>query len=153
MNKFILAATAAVIGSAAAAQEETTVKMEDVPAVVMEAAMANANGVTFDTVSMDEGVYEFAGKMASGMGLEVDVMEDGTIEEVEEQIEMAALPAEVTAALTASMAGFTPAYIEKSTRADGVVVYEFEGTVDGKEIDAEINADGTGFVMNDDMAG
>lgn len=153
MNKFILAATVAVLGTVVAAQEETTVKMEDVPTVVMDAALANANGVTFDTVSMDDGVFEFAGKAASGMGLEVDVMEDGTIEEIEEQIDASALPAEVAATLASSLAGFTPSYVEKSTRPEGVVVYEFEGTVDGKEIDAEINADGTGFVMNDDMAG
>lgn len=153
MNKFILAAAVAVVGTAVTAQEEATVAMEDVPPAVMEAAMANANGITFDTVAMDDGVYEFAGKMASGMGMEVDVMEDGTIEEIEEQIDVAALPAEVSATLTASLAGFEPTYVEKSTRAEGMVVYEFEGTHEGKEIDAEINADGSNFVMNDDMAG
>lgn len=156
MTKFtfasIAAATLAVSG-AAVAQEEATVAMADVPPVVMEAAMANANGVTFDTVAMDDGVYEFAGKMASGMGLEVDVREDGTIEEVEEQIDAAALPAEVAAALESNMAGFTPSYVEQSTREGGEIIYEFEGTFDGKEIDAEINADGSNFVMNDDAAG
>ena len=84
---------------------------------------------------------------------EVDVMEDGSIEEIEKQIAMEALPAPVMAALEAEMAGFTPDYIEESTRPEGVVVYEFEGTHDGAAIDAEIAADGTGFMTNEDAAG
>jgi hypothetical protein len=34
-----------------------------------------------------------------------------------------------------------------------VVIYEFEGTHEGQEIDAEIHADGTGFMQNEDTAG
>lgn len=153
MTKLHLASALIVLGTAAAAQEETTMTMEEVPAAVMEAATAaNTMGADFTSVAMDDGVYEFAGTGADGMGFEVDVMEDGSIEEVERQIAMEALPAEVAAALEAEMAGFTPDYIEESTRPDGVVVYEFEGTHEGMAIDAEINADGTGFTMNEDSA-
>jgi len=153
MKSALLSVAVMALASAAVAQEETTMAMEDVPAAVMEAAMANAMDVTFDTVAMDEGVYEFAGTMEDGMGLEIDVMEDGSIEEVEKQIAMEALPAEVMATLEAELAGFEPTYIEESTRSEGVIVYEFEGMVDGAEIDAEINADGTGFSSNLDAAG
>ena len=142
------------LATAAAAQEETTMTMEEVPAAVMEAATAaNAMGTEFESVAMDDGIYEFAGTGSDGMGYEVDVMEDGTVEEVERQIEASALPAEVAAALEAEMAGFTPDYVEESTRADGAVVYEFEGTHEGQEIDAEINADGSGFTQNNDATG
>jgi hypothetical protein len=154
--KTTLLATAALLAAAtaAAAQEETTMTMEEVPANVMEAATAaNTMGTEFESVSMDDGVYEFAGTGSDGMGYEVDVMEDGTVEEVERQIEASALPAEVAAALEAEMAGFTPDYVEESTRADGAVVYEFEGAHEGQAVDAEINADGTGFTMNEDAAG
>ena len=156
MNKFLIAAVAAVAALPALAQttaEESSMKLEEVPAAVMTAANANANGTTFDKAQMDGEVYELSGKMANGMMMEVDVMADGTIEEVEEQIEMSALPAEVSASLEKELAGFAPTMIEKSTRAEGVVIYEFEGSHDGKEIDAEIAADGTGFAMNDDLAG
>ena len=43
--------------------------------------------------------------------------------------------------------------VEESTRPDGLIVYEFEGTHDGKDVDVEINADGSNFVMIDDTAG
>ena len=154
MKALLLSAATLALASIASAQEETTMTMEEVPAAVMDAAnAANTMGVTFDAVAMDEGVYEFSGTMESGMGYEVDVMEDGTIEEVEEQIEASELPEAVSDALDTNLAGFTPDYVERSTRADGAIVYEFEGTHEGQEIDAEINADGSGFTQNDDSAG
>lgn len=154
MNKFFIATAVIALGTAAVAQEETTMTMEEVPAAVMDAAIAaNTMGTEFESVAMDDGVYEFAGTGADGMGYEVDVMEDGSIEEVEMEIMMEAVPAEVSAALEAEMPGFEPTYIEESTRPEGVIVYEFEGEFDGQTIDAEINADGTGFMMNEDAAG
>ena len=154
MKALLLGAATLALSSAALAQEETTVTMEEVPAAVMDAATAaNAMGVTFDAVAMDEGVYEFSGTMDGGMGYEVDVMEDGTIEEVEEQIDASALPEAVTAALETNLAGFTPDYVERSIRADGAIVYEFEGTHEGQTIDAEINEDGSNFMTNEDAAG
>jgi hypothetical protein len=154
MKALLLSAAALALASGALAQEETTMTMEEVPSTVMDAAnTANTAGVTFDAVAMDEGVYEFSGTMESGMGYEVDVMEDGTIEEVEEQIEASELPEAVSDALDTNLAGFTPDYVERSTRADGAIVYEFEGTHEGQTIDAEINEDGSGFMMNEDTAG
>lgn len=159
--KTLLATTAAIMLATAAstvavAQEadESTMAMADVPAAVMEAATAaNATGTEFETVALDDGVHEFAGTQESDMGYEIDVMEDGFIEEIETQIDAAELPAEVAATVAAEMAAAELTYIEKSKRADGVVVDEFEGTMDGAAVDAEINADGTGYAMNDDMAG
>ncbi len=158
--KTLLAITAAMLLAAAStvaiAQEadESTMAMADVPAAVMEAATAaNPTGTEFETVALDDGVFEFAGTQEFGMGYEIDVMEDGSIEEIETQIDAAELPAELPATVAAEMAAAELTYIEKSERADGVVVYEFEGTMDGAAVDAEINADGTGYAMNDDMAG
>lgn len=156
MKAILLATAALALSPAAFAQEadESAMTMEEVPAAVMEAATAaNTMGAEFTAVALDDGVYEFAGTGSDGLGFEVDVMEDGTIEEIEKQITVDALPAEVSAALEAELAGFVPDYVEESTREGGAVVYEFEGTHEGAAIDAEINADGTGFMMNDDMAG
>jgi hypothetical protein len=154
MNKFLLTVAAVAMASAAQAQEETAMTMEEIPPTVMEAAnAANTMGGTFESVAMDDGVYELAGTLESGMGFEVDVAEDGSVEEVEEQIEASELPEAVAAALEENLPGFAPDYIERSTRPEGVIVYEFEGTHDGAEIDAEIAEDGTGFESNADAAG
>ena len=160
MKALLLGAAVSALASVALAQEETTMTLEEVPQAAMDAAMAQLEGAgitaTFDTVAMDDDegtmTYELSGTMEDGMMVEVDVLEDGTFEELEREIAMDSLPAEEAAALEAELPGFTPTMIEESTRQDGSVVYEFEGTYE-QEIDAEINADGTGFMQNEDTAG
>lgn len=154
MKTLKLSAALLALAAPAVAQEETNVAMEEVPPAVMEVANAQKLGAAdFTAVAMDEGVYEFSGTMDDGMGYEIDVTEAGSVEEVEKEIALDALPEPVAAALEAELAGFVPDYVEESTRAGGAVVYEFEGTHEGAAIDAEIAADGTGFIMNEDTAG
>jgi hypothetical protein len=158
MNRTLIALALISIAAPVVAQEENIIEMSAVPKAAMDAAMAvpQAKGVTFETAAMDDDegtmTYELAGKMANGMMLEIDVLADGTIEEIEEQIDISALPAPVKATLDAELAGFAATFVEKSTRPDGAVIYEFEGKHDGKEIDAEINVDGSNFTMADDAA-
>lgn len=158
MNKLVLTLAAIAFAAPAFAQDETSAKMDQVPQAARDAAKANANGVTFKTVQIDDDegtkTYEFSGAMPNGMMLEVDVLADGTVEEVERQIAMEAVPEAVVSTLNQELAGFKPDVIEESTRDDGkTVIYEFEGKHEGEEIDVEINADGTGFTRNEDMAG
>lgn len=161
MQMFLI--TAAVLGLAAPAfaQEESQVGMDEVPQVAMDAAQAEADamGVSFENVQVDDDegtmTYELSGPMESGMMVEIDVLEDGTVEEIEEEVEMSAVPQEVTATLEENLSGFQPDVVEKSTRPaeDGRVVYEFEGTHEGGEVDVEINEDGSNYMMNEDAAG
>jgi len=158
MKRFIFSAAVLSLAAPALAQEEQTVELTAVPKVAMDAAMARAEGATFEkaVIDNDEGTetYELSGKMADGMMIEVDVLADGTIEEVEKQIEASALPAAVSTALDATVPNMQPSIIEESTRPDGTVVYEFEGkNAEGKEVDVEINADGSNPKVIDDMAG
>lgn len=161
--KTLLLATAALglalpaLAQAQANPDESTISMDEVPQEVMATAQENAAGATFEQVSVENEdgteIYEFA-TTKDGMGFEVDVLADGTLEEIEEEIAMDALPEAVSSALEAELAGFEPSYIEKSTRDDGsTIVYEFEGEHEGQAIDAEIAEDGSNFTMNEDVAG
>jgi uncharacterized membrane protein YkoI len=156
MRQILVAAALAALAVPALAQDEQKITMDQVPPAAMEAAKAKANGVEFTAVALDndEGTatYELSGKMQNGMMLEIDVLEDGTVEEVEEQVEMSVVPDAVKEALEKNLKGFQPEMAEKSTRPD-MVVYEFDGTHDGKEIDVEIQEDGSNYTMNDDLAG
>ena len=153
-----LLVVAAIIGFAgpALAQDETKITMEEAPQAAKDAAMKAVSGVTFETVQIDndEGTetFEFGG-VANGVKVEVDVLADGTIEEIEQQIDQSELPAEVRAALDANLPGFQPTMVEKSMRPDDLVVYELEGSHDGKDVDVEVNADGSNYKLVDDMAG
>ena len=163
MKKFLLATAAATLAMPAFSQatgggDENAISMDEVPEAAMTAARENAMGVEFESVQIDPDdeteTYEFSGAKEDGMMLEVDVLADGTVEEIEEEILMDAVPQPVSATLEAEAAGLEPTFVEKSTREDGAtIVYEFEGMLDGQEVDIEINEDGSGFVNNSDMAG
>ena len=164
MNKLLATAAALAFALPAFAQtsggasEESAITMDDVPEAAMTAAQENAMGVEFENVQIDPDneteTFEFAGTKEDGMSLEVDVLADGTIEEIEEEITMEQVPQAVSATLDAEVSGMEPSFIEKSTREDGsLIVYEFEGTLDGQEVDVEVNEDGSNFVRNEDAAG
>lgn len=161
MRTLITTVATLALTAAAQAQEESQMSMDDVPAAVMEAAQAEseAMNVTLEGVQMDDDqgtdTFELSGTMENGMMFEVDVLEDGTVEEIEEEIEMAAVPEAVAAALDENLPGFEPSFVERSTRPmeDGRVVFEFEGQHEGGEIDVEIDEDGSNYMVNEDAAG
>ena len=164
MKKFLLATAAlglalpAFAQTSGGAEEENQIAMEEVPEAAMTAAQENAMGVEFDSVQLDDDegteTYEFSGAKEDGMMLEVDVLADGTVEEIEEEVAMDAVPQPVSATLDSELSGFQPEFIEKSTRDDGAtIVYEFEGQHEGQPIDVEINEDGSNFQRIEDTAG
>ncbi|MEO1152041.1 MAG: hypothetical protein AAFW83_13785 [Pseudomonadota bacterium] len=142
LGVFVSVSSAAL--SAAAFQP---VSFEDVPAHVLETAQKTAPGVTFDKVSTENEagvtVYEFEATDYRGRHIEVDVRADGSLEEIEMEIDESEVPDTVLAALNADQKDFTVRYIEVSVRANGFHVYEFEGiTAAGGRLDIEIAEDG-----------
>ena len=122
------------------------VAFEDVPEVVMETAISTAPDLDFKKVSVEieDGVkvYEFEA-MQDGKRIEVDVLEDGTLDEVEMETAYEDVPETVRLALAQAYPDFSPSFIETSVRADGVFVYEFTGTMaDGTAKDIEVGEDG-----------
>lgn len=71
-------------------------------------------------------------------------MEDGTLDEVETEIEMGALPDAVSKAVMGKMPKFQPSKIEESRRTAGTF-YEIEGMDGANKMDIEIKGDGTGM--------
>lgn len=139
------------------AQDETEIAMEDVPEIVLDTALNTAPGVDFDRVSIevDDGVtiYEFEAKDHNGCHIEIDVTEDGQLEEIEMEIAMENVPPAVAATLEREAPRFRAAYIELSIRdGGGVYVYEFEGDIDGAAVDIEIAENGVLLVLSDDYS-
>ena len=136
------------------AQDETEMKLTDVPEDVVDTAIATAPGVEFDRVSVEVengvSIYEFESEDHEGKHIEIDVREDGKLEEIEMEISLDETPENVTEVLEETAPGFEPAYIEASTRPDGSTVYEFEGSIEGGEVDIEIDESGEVLVFADD---
>ncbi len=155
LRTFFAASAVAVLTGPALAQDAPAVEMSDVPHAALAAARAIAGVTEFETVGLDldNGVatYELAATM-DGKAIEVDVLEDGMIEEVEYETEMDAVPEAVTALLNKYFPDMEPTLIERSVRHNFVTFYEFEGTVDGAEMDVEVREDGKQIVIQDDLA-
>ena len=139
------------------AQDEDTITMKDVPFAAKAAAQAAGNGVTFEKVDLDldngTATYELAGKGADGKMIEINVLSDGTIEEVEQEISMDNVPEAVKKILAKYMPKFKADKAEKSTRTNFEVFYEFDGQDEnGGELDIEVRSDGKQITLADDSA-
>ena len=148
MRRMMITASAAalMLGTAYAA-EETKIDLSAVPAKVMETATKEANGFKASSANteMEDGktVYEIQG-MAGGKTVEVDVKEDGTLDEVETAVDMSAVPDAANKAIMAKMPNFKSSKVEESKRTDGMY-YEIEGTDGANKLEVEIKADGSGM--------
>ena len=125
---------------------EKIIDLSEVPKAAMTAARAAAGDVELTVGNTetkgDKTVYELRGRMADGMTLEVDVFADGTIEEVEREIDPAEVPKVVMDAVKAKYPGFTARRVEANERGGQLVEYNIEGRrSDGKMFDVEVKAD------------
>ena len=104
MHKILIGGGAALLmlGTAHAA-EEAKIDLSAEPAKVLETATKEASGFKASSANTEKEdgktVYEIQG-MAGGKTVEVDVMEDGTLDEVETIADMSAVPDAVNKAIT-----------------------------------------------------
>lgn len=130
-----------------AAVAATEIALEDAPPEALETAIATAPGVDFLRVTVEEEggrrVFEFEGRGPSGEHIEIDVFEDGELDEIEMEVDVGDLPAAVRKALDAEAPRLAIDYVETSIRKDGVFVYEIEGRLaSGERVAFDIREDG-----------
>lgn len=147
MKRALIITAALGFAATAFAEDEEFISLEDAPPAAMETALATAPGATFETVAIEreEGlaIYEFRGADYAGRKIEVDVLEDGSLQEIEMQIAMSEVPQPVIDVLSETTPGFSPTYVELSVRDNGsTIVYEFEGVLENQEVDVEVAESG-----------
>lgn len=150
MKTFLTIAAALTVAIPAWAEEEVEIPMSEAPEAAVTTAMANAGGRSFEGVlkQIEEGVlmYEFIGTKDDGLGFAVEVYPDGTLFETAEEITIEQVPQVVLDAFASELPNFAPMLIEKNAREGGtLIVYEFEGELDGEDLEAYVHADGTNF--------
>ena len=137
------------------AGDEVRMPLADVPLEVLEAARRVQPEAEFHSAQIeteDDGtkVYEIQGRLKGGQAVEVDVLENGRIQEYEAEFKQDQVPGAVLKAVQKKLPGFRPTYIEASHSASGKVMqYEFEGMFGGQKIDIEVSADGRRIVVAD----
>lgn len=92
-------------------------------------------------------VYELEAQDANGRHIELDILSDGTLEEIEFEKTWDEVPIAVQIELNLHSPDFTPSFIEASVRPDGSTVYEFEGHVKGEFADIEILENGVSISL------
>ena len=158
MQRALPLLVASFLAAPAIAQAQTEISLEEVPPAIIDAAETTAPGVQFHRVSteVENGrvVYEFEAYNSAGKHVEVDIREDGSIQEIEMEIAISQTPAHVRDALEETAPGFEAGYVEYSVRDGGAeFVYEFKGDQNGRTLEIEIAENGSVLFVSDGSVG
>ena len=133
---------------------EIKISLEEVPQKIMNEVRSIVPKATIISANLEKEVnytmYEVQGKYPDGRNVEIDMFDDGRIEEIEIEFPEYMVPKAVLIAIEKKYKGFKPTYIEAShSRSMKVVQYEFEGIYNNQKIDLEVSADGRNIKEGD----
>ena len=130
------------VSSAAA---ERKIAKSDLPPAVQKTAEQQSVGATVTGYSKDteDGKLEYEVQMASnGHSKDVTIAPDGKLIEIEEQIMMGNLPANVKAALQSKAGKGKITKIESLTKHGAIVAYEAQVLTAGKRSEVQVGPNG-----------
>jgi hypothetical protein len=143
-----LLAAALVIGLATLSTvqaQEKKIKREQLPPAVEKTVASVSKGATIQGFSteIEDGkrLYEVELKI-DGHGKDISMNEQGEIMEIEEEVAMDTLPAEVTAGLTQAADGGTISKVESLTKKGKLVAYEAVVKTGTKRREIQVGPDG-----------
>ena len=139
-----LLAVIAVSGLATAAK---SLQVKDLPAAVQKTVQDTLKGGEIKNISkeVEKGVTQFeVESMLNGKHRDFNVDAKGKLIVVEEEVELAGIPAAAKATIEKKVAGGKLGMVETVTKADGVTLYEAAYTSKaGKKGAVLVKADGT----------
>ena len=124
---------------------EKKISQADLPPAVQKAAQEQSKGATVKGYSQDNenGQVEYEIEMiVNGHYKDVAFSPDGRVLEVEEQVEMAALPASVQSGLNNKAGKGSITKVESITKHGAIVAYEAQVNTMGKHSEIQIGPDG-----------
>jgi hypothetical protein len=137
-------ATGLLLAGLAAAQEKK-IKRSDLPPAVEKTVVAQSAGATIKSFSSEiedgQTFYE-AEMMVNGHSKDVLIAADGTVAEVEEQVALDSLSAEVKAGLQAKTGKGRITKVESITKKDKLMAYEAQVDTGGKKSEVQVGPDG-----------
>jgi uncharacterized membrane protein YkoI len=140
----IISVVAVVMATSAVAQEKK-IKRSDLPPAVEKTVAAQSSGATvkgFSTEKEKGQTYYEAEMVVNGHSKDILIDTNGAIVEVEEEVAMNALPADVKAGLQAKAGDGTLVKVESITKKDKLVAYEAQVTKGGKKSEVQVGPDG-----------
>jgi len=139
----LLVASLVVVGSAFA--QEKKIKRSELPAAVEKTVVEQSKGATIRGFSEEkekgQTTYE-AEMLLNGHTKDVLIDANGVVLEIEEQVNLQAVSAEVQAGLQAKAGKGKITKIESITKKDKLVAYEAHVVTDGKKSEVQVGPDG-----------
>ena len=133
-----------VLAGSASAQEKK-IKRSDLPAAVEKTVAVESKGATIRGFSEEkengQTTYE-AEMLVNGHSKDVQMDANGAVIEIEEQVDLQAVSAEVRAGLQAKAGKGKITKVESITKKDKLVAYEAKVVTDGKKSEVQVGPDG-----------
>jgi uncharacterized membrane protein YkoI len=144
-NLFLVFATSGLLLAATASAQEKKVKRSDLPPAVEKTVAAQSAGATirgFSTEKEKGQTFYEAEMTVNGHSKDVLIAADGTVVEVEEQVALDSLPADVKTGLQAKAGKGKILKVESLTKKDKLVAYEAQVETNGKKSEVQVGPDG-----------
>jgi uncharacterized membrane protein YkoI len=147
MKANLIAAIAAgglLLAGTASAQEKK-IKRSELPVAVEKTVAAQEAGATIRgfSVEKEKGQTFYEAEMTvNGHSKDVLIAADGTIVEIEEQVMLDSLPADVKAGLQAKAGAGKILKVESLTKKGKLVAYEAKVEMNGKKSEVQVGPDG-----------
>jgi hypothetical protein len=139
----VLAISLMLAGSAFA--QEKKIKRSELPAAVEKTVVEQSKGATIRGFNQEkesgQTTYEVE-MLVDGHSKDLQVDTNGVVIEVEEQVSMDALSAEIRAGLRAKLGTGRITKVESITKKGRLVAYEAQVITDGKKSEVQIGPDG-----------
>ncbi len=139
----LLVVSLVLVGSTLA--QEKKIKRSELPAAVEKAVVEQSKGATIRGFSEEkengQTTYEVE-MLVNGHSKDVQMDANGAVIEIEEQVDLQAVSAEVRAGLQAKAGKGKITKVESITKKDKLVAYEAQVVTDGKKSEVQVGADG-----------
>jgi hypothetical protein len=144
-NLFVALAASGLLFAGTSSAQEKKIKRSDLPPAVEKTVAAESTGATIKGFSTEkekgETFYE-AEMMVNGHSKDVLIAVDGTVVEVEEQVVLDSLSADVKAGLQTKAGKGKILKVESLTKKGKLVAYEAQVDTNGKKSEVQVGPDG-----------
>ena len=145
VNLFVVMVASGLLLAGTASAQEKKIKRSDLPPAVEKTVAEQSKGAIIRGFSTEQEkgqtLYEVE-MTVSGHSKDVSMTADGTVVEVEEQVAMDSLSAEIKAGLQAKAGAGKILKVESLTKKGKLVAYEAQVETNGKKSEVQVGPDG-----------
>ena len=145
VNFFVAIAASGLLLAGTVPAQEKKIKRSDLPPAVEKTVAAQSEGATIRGFSTEkekgQTLYE-AEMMVNGHSKDISMAADGSIVEVEEQVVLDSLSADVKAGLQTKAGKGKILKVESLTKKGKLVAYEAQVDTNGKKSEVQVGPDG-----------